>query len=144
LIVVFQAEPDKVVNIVVSGIVVNVGNLARLYSCVLIQPKTQRATSSACYEEVCLRVPRNPNSSHRNLLAWARRLIARETREAAIDVLARVLQTPGGRRYWGFDSQAAPDVPALMREIETHAAEPWNELFPWWNDGSRTDSSGGA
>lgn len=75
---------------------------------------------------------------------WARRLIARETREAAIDVLARVLQTPGGRRYWGFDSQASPDAPALMREIENHATGPWNELFPWWNDESRNDEKGRA
>ena len=63
---------------------------------------------------------------------WERRLIAEETREAAIDVLARILCTPGGRRYWEFDAKASPDKPALMREIEARAPERWDELFPWW------------
>ncbi len=65
---------------------------------------------------------------------WQRRLIAKETREAAVDVLTRILRTPGGRRYWEFDAQASPEQPALMREIETRSLEPWNELFPWWRD----------
>ncbi len=65
---------------------------------------------------------------------WRRRLIAEETREAAIDTLARILSTPGGRRYWELDAQASPEVPALMREIETRSPEPWDELFPWWHE----------
>ncbi len=42
---------------------------------------------------------------------WRRRLIAEETREAAVDVLARILRTPGGRRYWELDMQASPEMP---------------------------------
>ncbi len=63
-----------------------------------------------------------------------RRLISEETREAAIDVLTRILRTPGGRRYWEIDVQASPERPALMREIETRSPEAWDELFPWWRD----------
>ena len=65
---------------------------------------------------------------------WRRRLISEETREAAIDVLARILRTPGGQRYWELDAQASPEVPALMREIGERSPEPWDELFPWWRD----------
>jgi hypothetical protein len=65
---------------------------------------------------------------------WQRRLIAKETREAATDVLARVLRTKGGRKYWEFDAQASPEAPALMREIEARSTEPWDEFFPWWRD----------
>ncbi len=65
---------------------------------------------------------------------WQRRLIGEETREAAIDVLTRILRTPGGRRYWEIDVRASPERPALMREIETRSPEAWDELFPWWRD----------
>ena len=36
---------------------------------------------------------------------WRRQLIAAETRNAAVGILARILCTPGGRRYWEFDAQ---------------------------------------
>ena len=71
---------------------------------------------------------------------WQRRLIAEETREAAIDVLARILGTKGGRRYWKLDAQASPQAPALMREIETRSPKPWDELFPWWRDDGVTEA----
>jgi hypothetical protein len=70
---------------------------------------------------------------------WQRGLIRKETREAAIDVLARVLRTKGGRKYWELDAQASPEAPALMREIEARSPEPWDELFPWWRDDGETD-----
>jgi hypothetical protein len=70
---------------------------------------------------------------------WQRQLIAKETREAATDVLARILCTEGGRRYWELDAQASPEAPALMREIEARSSEPWNELFPWWRDDGETE-----
>ena len=66
---------------------------------------------------------------------WQRQLIASETRDAAVDTLARILRTPGGRRYWEFDAQASPEMPALMREIETRSPKTWSELFPWWREG---------
>jgi hypothetical protein len=74
---------------------------------------------------------------------WQRRLIAKETREAATDVLARVLQTKGGRTYWELDAQASPEAPALMREIEARSREPWDELFPWWRDDGETEREEG-
>jgi hypothetical protein len=74
---------------------------------------------------------------------WQRRLITEETREAAIDVLARVLRTEGGRKYWELDAQASPDAPALMHEIEARSPEPWDELFPWWRDDGETDKREG-
>jgi hypothetical protein len=65
---------------------------------------------------------------------WQRRLIAEATREAAVDLLARILSTPGGRRYWELDVQASPTSPTLMAEIEARSPEPWDGLFPWWRD----------
>lgn len=72
---------------------------------------------------------------------WRRDLLANETRDAAIGLLAGVLRTPGARAYWKLDSQASPVAPELMREIEAHAAEPWNELFPWWRPDSNEPRS---
>ncbi len=44
---------------------------------------------------------------------WKRRLIGEATREAAVDVMTRILRTPGGRLYWEIDAQASPEAPAL-------------------------------
>jgi hypothetical protein len=75
---------------------------------------------------------------------WQRRLIAPETRDAAVDVLARVLGTPGGRRYWELDEQASPDAPELMREIGSRTPQPWDEIFPWWREGDGSGRPGRA
>jgi hypothetical protein len=71
---------------------------------------------------------------------WQRRLIAFETREAAVDVLARILRTPGGRRYWELDMQASPEAPALIKEIEKRSPATWDQLFPWWHDEDDSES----
>ena len=70
---------------------------------------------------------------------WKRRLIAQETREAAVDLLARILCTRGGRMYWERDMRASPEAPALLIEIEARSPKPWDELFPWWRDDGDTD-----
>jgi hypothetical protein len=70
---------------------------------------------------------------------WQGRLIAEETREAAVDLLARILRTPGGRRYWELDIEASPEAPSLMSEIEARTPRPWDELFPWWRDDGDTE-----
>jgi hypothetical protein len=73
---------------------------------------------------------------------WQRGLVAKETREAATDVLARVLPTEGGRKYWEIDAQASVEAPALMREIEARSCKPWDELFPWWREDGESEPSG--
>lgn len=65
---------------------------------------------------------------------WQRRLLPSETREAAVDILARVLATPGGRQYWTVDSQASPEAPVLMQEVEARSPMAFNDVFPRWSE----------